>query len=246
MEKEVLFAETLKQVTETAKAQGNSIDAHTVEEAFAPLALSPGQLAMVFDYLKKRRISVGDQPAEEGAELSQEDSNYLNLYLEELGELEQLSDGEKAAAVMAAMAGEADAQEKLAKSYLANVVEIAKLYAGQGAYLEDLIGEGNLAVAEGVAMLGCLEHYSEADGMLGKMIMDAMEAHIMEKNRAGQLDSSLAERVNEVAQQAKLLSQELRRKVTPLELSEETGLSVDRILEAVRISGRSIEDIESA
>ena len=45
-------------------------------------------------------------------------------------------------------------------------------------------------------------------------------------------------------EKAKELSEEMRRKVTPEELSKESGLSVERIMEAVRISGDNIEYIE--
>ncbi len=64
--------------------------------------------------------------------------------------------------------------------YLPQVIEISKLYTGQGVYIEDLVGEGNLALAQGVTMLGCLEHAKEAEGMLMKMVMDAMEELIQE------------------------------------------------------------------
>ena len=78
------------------------------------------------------------------------------------------------------MAGETDAQKRLVEIYLPQVIEISKLYTGQGVYIEDLVGEGNLALAQGVTMLGCLEHAREAEGMLMKMVMDAMEELIQE------------------------------------------------------------------
>ena len=53
-------------------------------------------------------------------------------------------------------------------------------HAGQGVFLEDLIGEGNVALTMGVTMLGSLEEPSEAEGMLAKMMMDAMEEYIEE------------------------------------------------------------------
>ena len=78
------------------------------------------------------------------------------------------------------MAGETDAKKRLIEIYLPQVIEISKLYTGQGVYIEDLVGEGNLALAQGVTMLGCLEHAKEAEGMLMKMVMDAMEELIQE------------------------------------------------------------------
>lgn len=124
------------------------------------------------------------------------------------------------------------------------MAEIAKLYAGQGVYLEDLVGEGNMAVAVGVTMLGALEHPSEAEGMLGKMIMDAMEEYIAENAEESDKSKKIADKVNRVADAARELSEELRRKVTVEELMEESGLSRRAIEDAVRMSGGKIEDLE--
>jgi RNA polymerase primary sigma factor len=141
------------------------------------------------------------------------------------------------------MAGDLDAQSRMIEIYLKDVAEIAKLYAGQGVYLEDLIGEGNVALAFGVGMLGSLERPDEAQGMLAKMIMDAMEEYIAENVENGKADQKVADRVNKVADEARNLAEELRRKVTVQELAGETGLSENRIREAMRMSGFKIEDL---
>ena len=109
--------------------------------------------------------------------------------------------------------------------YLPKVVEIAKLYAGQGVFVEDLIGEGNVALSMGVTMLGCLEKKEEAEGMLMKMVMDAMEDFISDSMEETQKDNKVLKKVNQVAEKARELSEELRRKVTVEELCTETGLS---------------------
>ena len=62
-------------------------------------------------------------------------------------------EGEKEAVTISAMAGDRDAQKRLIEIYIPKVVEVAKLYAGQGVFVEDLIGEGNLAVTIGVTQL---------------------------------------------------------------------------------------------
>ena len=144
------------------------------------------------------------------------------------------------------MAGDADAQRRLTEIYLKEVPEIAKLYAGQGVFLEDLIGEGNVALTIGVSMLGSQETAEEALGMLGKMIMDAMEMHVQENADAKKIDARVAEKVNLVADKAKELSEELRRNVTIQELMEESGLSEKTIRDAIRMSGYKIEGIDAA
>lgn len=244
MNKEVLFAQTLEQVRKTAKEQGNCISEEQVKEAFAELDLNNEQLQMVFDYLLKRKIGIG-QPMDPDEFLTEEEKDYLQEYLDEVAALPTYSDGEKLAFSIAAMAGETDAQQRLIEIHLADVEEIAKLYAGQGVLLEDLVGEGNLALSFGVTMLGSLEKPDEVEGMLGKMIMDAMEEYIAEHAENSKIDKRVEDKVNKVADKARELAEELHRKVTTEELMEETGMSRKMIEDAIRMSGFKIEDIDN-
>lgn len=240
--KEILFAKTLEQVRKKAKEQGNCIAKEQVEEMFAPLALGEEQMNMVYDYLHQRKIGVGE-PVDLDAYLEPEERDYLDAYLEALQELPEVSDGEREAITLSAMAGDGDARNRLIQLYLPEVAEIAKLYAGQGVYLEDLIGEGNVAVTAGVTMLGALEHASEAQGMLGKMIMDAMEDYIAQNAEEVKKDRKILDKVNKVAKAADELYEELHRKVTVEEVMQESGLSRRAIEDAIRMSGDKIDSL---
>lgn len=240
MNKEVQFAKTLEAVREKAREQNNCISKEQVEEAFAPFALPEEQMEMVYQYLRQHKIGIGEQ-IDLDEYLQDEEKDYLEHYLEELRALPEVSEGEKEAITLSAMAGDIDAQRKLTEIYLPEVAEIAKLYAGQGVYLEDLVGEGNVAVAMAVTMLGALEHAAEAQGMIGKLIMDAMEEYIAENAQESQKDKRIADKVNKVADAANELYEELHRKVTVEELMAETGLSRKAIEDAIRMSGDKIE-----
>lgn len=240
--KEVLFAKTLEQIRKTAKEQGNCISKEQVEDAFGPLALSGEQMEMVYAYLHQRKIGIGE-PVDPDEYLAQEEKDYLQTYLEELKNLPEVSEGEREAIALSAMAGDPDARRRLTELYLPEVVEIAKLYAGQGVFLEDLIGEGNVAAAAGVTMLGALEHVSEVQGMLGKMIMDAMEEYIAENAEEAKKDQRILDKVNRVARAADELYEELHRKVTIEEVMQESGLSRRAIEDAIRMSGGKIESL---
>ncbi len=243
MNKELLFAQTLEKVRKIAKDQGNCISEEQVRDEFAALELDNEQLQMVFDYLVKHKIGI-NEPVDIDDYLTDEERNYLQDYLNEIALLPSYSDGEKEAISISAMAGDVDAQGKLIEIYLPDVIEIAKLYAGQGVFLEDLIGEGNVALTMGVTMLGCLEKPSEVQGMLGKLIMDAMENYIAENAESEKADQKVTDKVNKVLDAAKELSELLRRKVTVEELSAESKISEKAIREAVRFSGNNIEYIE--
>lgn len=243
MNREILFARALEQVKKTAGEQGNCISKEQVEEAFEALELDEEKLKMVFDYLRQHKIGI-DEPVNLDDYLSEDEVNYLDGYLEQLKELPEASEGEQEAVTLSAMAGDADAQNRLTQIFLPRVVEIAKLYTGQGVLLEDLIGEGNVATAIGVTMLGALEHAAEAQGMLGKMIMDAMEELIAENADEAEKDRRIADKVNKVADKANELADDLHRKVTVEELMDETGMSRKTILDAMRISADKIESIQ--
>ncbi len=243
MDREILFANTLEEVRKKAREQGNCISKEQVREAFAALSLEEEQLQLVYDYLEKHKIGIGE-PVDLDEYLTEEENDYLLEYMDSLQGLPELSAGEKEAAFLSAMAGEREAQRKLLEAFLSQVPEIAKLYTGQGVFLEDLIGQGNMALSEGVRMLGAAENAKDAEGMLVRMLMDSMEELIGEGLKSTDIDRKLEKRVNDIAEKARELAEELRRKVTPKELSEETGIFEEEIRAIYRMSGYAIEDIE--
>lgn len=243
MNKEFEFAKKLEAVRKLAKAQGNMLSQEQVEEAFSEIDITGAQLEPVFQYLKTKNIGIGE-PINIEEVLAPEDKGYLTEYVESLKELPILSEGEKRAYAMSAMAGDVVGKLNIINLFLPQVVDIAKLYSGQGVLLEDLIGEGNVALATGVEMLGCLEEPEEVDGMLGKMIMDAMEDYIAENTEAKKTDMQVVDKVNQISDQAKELAETLHRKITVEELAQETGIDEEEIQEAIQFSGNKIEYFE--
>lgn len=245
MTREIEFGKTLEAVKKKAREQQNFITKTEVEGAFRALSLSDEQMEMVYDYLRQNKIGV-DEPADMDSLLQEEERNYLDSYLEALGAIPTVTNGEREAITLSAMAGDADAARRLIELMLPEVPQIAKLYTGQGVSLEDLIGEGNVALSLGVTMLGALEHADEAQGMLARMMMDTMEESIAAREADEKSDQKIADKVNKVADAANALQEELRRKVTVEELMEESGLSRKTIEDAVRVSGGKIESIETS
>jgi RNA polymerase primary sigma factor len=167
------------------------------------------------------------------------------MYLDELEMLPEYSDGEKRAYTIQAMAGEKDARSKLTEVYLKDVVQIAKIYNGQGVLIEDLIGEGNVALAAAVTMLDSQEKPEDCEGMIVKYVMDAMEELIKENNDSSEVSDKALARVNNIFEKADKLSKEYARKVTVEELCEEEHLSRKAVIDAIRISGFAIDSIET-
>ncbi len=246
MNKEELFVQALQRIKDTGKEQGGQISEIQLSEIFAEFDfnMDDSQKELVKEYLKKNGIGIGEVMDPEEY-LSKEEIDYLNQYLEEVADLETLSDGQKEAVTISAMAGDKDARNKLIEIYLPYVAEVAKLYAGQGVFLEDLIGEGNVALAMGVNMIDCLEKPSEVQGMLGSMMMDAMEEYIKENSGEQKEDKKLADKVNKVAEMAREMAEDMGRKVTPEELAHEKGISLKSVIEAIRLCGDRIEELDT-
>ncbi len=240
--KEQKFALLLAELTKRARRAGGITTEAEIEDAFSELELNDEQLELIRDYLKAHNIGIGEA-VDSSEYLTPEESGYLDNYLEELSLLDKLSDGEKEAVVISAMAGDTNAQKTLIEQSLSMVVDIAKLYAEQGVLLEDLIGEGNIALTKAVTELSAAESPAECDSFLAQMIMDSMENLIEDDAAENNRGQKAVRLVQEVADKAKELADELRRSCTVEELAEETGWEMSKILEAIKVSGNQIEDI---
>lgn len=243
--KEKEFAEILKLVTRTARENKNVISKEQVEAAFSELELDDKQMEMVFEYLKSHKIGVGEAVDTDEFNLTDEENNYLNSYLDSLKELPAYTDGEKKAISMSAISGDKEAQKKLIECYLPLVVDVAKMYSEQGVYLEDLIGEGNFALTRGVTMLDAVGEPEEVESFLYKLMLDAMEAAVENNLAEDAGEQKVLKLVQEVADKASELAEDLRRKVTVKELMDETGWDEDKIRSAIKFSGDNIEDLDS-
>lgn len=243
MNQELEFAKKIEEIRELAKEQGNVLETKQVEEAFAEIGITGEQLLPVFDYLKSKKIGV-DEKVNPDDYLTEDEADYLSLYLDSLKELPEYTAGEKRAIYMAAMAGESVAKTKLIEMMLPDVADMAKLYTGQGMYIEDLIGEGNVALSLGVEMLGALESPDEVPSTLASHIMNAMEEALGIEEDFRKADDKMVEKVNRVAKEAAELASELGRKVTVDEIVAEGKLSQKAVNDAIRLSGKKIEDIE--
>ena len=243
MNQEQLFAKTLEEVKSLAISQDRVVSKEQVEEAFGKIGMKPEELAPIYDYLKQKKIGLGE-PVDPDEYLTKEDVDFLSEYLHEINLMPVLSQGEREAHFISAMAGDRMGKTKTIEILLPDIIDIAKLYTGQGVLLEDLIGEGNVALAAGVEMLGCLEKAEEVPGMLVKMAMDAMEELIRETENENKVDRKIVDKVNEVSNEARKLAETLNRKITVEELMEETSFTEKKIREAIRMSGNRIEYFE--
>jgi RNA polymerase primary sigma factor len=243
IQKEQKFLSLLQETLKQARGNGGRISRDEIEEIFDSLSLEKSQLEQVEGYLKAHKIVVGTQAGDLDA-LPREEKDFLTSYLEMLSDIPELSDSVQEAVKISAMAGEHSAQKELSEQMMKAVVDIAHLYAGQGVSIEELIGAGNEALVTGVRLLGYLESPQEVEGELGRRIMDSMEDLIAAMLDDNAMDRKMEDMVNLVADKAHELAEELGRKVTPMELAGEGDVTAEQIMEAVRLTGGKIEDLD--
>lgn len=240
---EDLFRRQLLALISTAKKQGMCVTDEQVKAAFPGMELTDSKIELIHEYLKNSKITVGDTPDYEEL-LTQEDRNYLEDYKRELEELPKYSKREKEQIIIEAFGGDRLAKEKLLQLFLPQVVELSKLYTGQGVLVEDLIGEGNVALTMAMEMFDCIERPDEMEGFLSKMVMDAMEQSIEVELSESQQDQEIVDKVNMIAKAARELAEDLRRPVTISELAKETEFCEEEMKEVLSITGYKIEDID--
>ena len=166
-------------------------------------------------------------------------------YLDELNQMETPDGEDRLARVEAIFRDKEAAIETLPLLYLKDVTDIARLYEGQGVFLEDLIGEGNIALLGGVRNLDLCESAQEVEEFLTRTVMDAMEQLIESQQGEEDLDLRIADQVNRVYEAARELSETLLRKVSVEEVAREMETDVSVIEEAVRLSGNRMDYIQS-
>ncbi len=241
------FRQQLAALTDLAKKQQLCISEEQLLEHFPDTVENAEQKKLLLDYLASQKISVGEK-ADLDELLSMEDKDYLAEYTESLEAIAEIAREELEEIMLSAIAGDEQAQQIVITQFLAQAATLAKLYAGQGVLLEDLIGEGNLALMQAVRNLGCVEAeeniYDEVSGFLGKYMMDAMEQLINEEADEKNADQQMADKVNRVADVAQELFDDMKRKVSPEEICANSELTMDDVAEAMRLSGNLIDTIE--
>jgi hypothetical protein len=107
---------------------------------------------MIYQYLQlPPEVQTGEPESEEEEaqiveEESEEENIYFKMYLDDLEQIEEMSDDEMQKAYEKLLAGDADVIGTICESWLGSIAQMAIPYAAQGANLQDVIQEGNMGL----------------------------------------------------------------------------------------------------
>lgn len=241
---EEVFRKQLLDLVKMAKNQGMCVTREQIEDAFRDMDLNEERLKLIYEYLEHSKITVGEE-ADLDTLLTGDERNYLEQYLEELKDLPEYSKEQKEEIYTRIYrSSNNELKEKVLHFMLPKVVEIARLYSGQGVLLEDLIGEGNVALTMGIEMVSLADDPNDIEGFLAKNVMEAMESYIVEESGERKQDDDVLNQINKITSAAKELAEELCRAVTIEELVKETKLSEDDIKRMILLAGNNLDYIE--
>ncbi len=223
---EKAFIENVTALKDTAIFQGGMIRREQIKEVFGEL--NADQEKVLGQYFKDNNIGI-DEAFSAAETLSDEDLDHINLYLEEIEGLDEVSEDMKRVLVMSAMNGDNTAKEKLTACYLKSIADLARLYSGQGVEISDLIGEGNVALAAAMNMLGSIEDPSECDALVTRTAMNAMEELVgVEREESEAMEHTML-RIMNVLSKAREMNEELNRKISAAEICAEMDIDEDEL-----------------
>ena len=181
------FMETLRSVAEIRRTSTEPLSKEEVLKYFEGMELTEEQTEMVYQYLLlPPEVQTAEPEPEEEEEPAQiveepeEENIYFKMYLEELEQIEEMSEEEMQAAYQKLLAGDTSVIAPISESWLRSIAELAIPYAAQGANLQDVIQEGNMGLLLKLYELAGAGDVAAVDAILEGAVSAAMIAYTEE------------------------------------------------------------------
>ena len=165
----------------------------------------------------------------------------IKLYLRDIGKYNLLTPDEEKELTLKVKNGDENARQKLIKSNLRLVVNIAKHYIGRGMQFSDLIEEGSFGLMKAV------DRFEPNMGFKFSTyatcwIKQAISRAICDQARIVRVPVHLVETMNKINKATRKLTIELARTPTPEEISKELGgnITPKKIIELQKMSKEPI------
>ncbi len=277
------FLEDLNNLKEYAKVNGGFITEEDIQEYFQDIRLDTEQLSMVNGFLRAGGIKIRgyngsnaytaweekkaleDEKNASAADVQEPetDDENMDLYLEELAKMPEVSDEECGYLLMEIEEGKDDeAVGRLTEGCLPKILDFVQPFVGQGIASGDLVQEANLILFDYISekqwlqnteWLGKIRRGSKEDlqavfhGMMDevrKKIQDQMRVLLTSQNRESDVSRQIVYQVNRVSEAARRFREENGRKATPDELAKAMHVAPEVITQAIEFSGSKIPDLE--
>ena len=245
MDKKTMFNEALAKLVSYATAHDNLITMEDVKSFFNGLIDDDSQYKLIYDYLSINKIeikgftpsddnifddshgmnAISENIAKDENGQSQEETDFIKMYMDDMDALQTVSDVEQAALVNKLIAVDASASTPLVESKLKKVADIAKKYCGKGVTFGDLIQEGNLELM--VAVSEYTKECGDFNNYIDKRIEQGIRNVINSQINSDRIGQHLADKLNQLDNTTSKLSKELGRVPEISELADAMGITED-------------------
>lgn len=193
----------------------------------------------------------------------EEDEKYLKMYLEDISGIQPMTDATRSYLLMNIVEdNDKESLKLLTESYLEKIASWIEPFRGKGVLACDLVQEANLAMTAYIGQQEWLNNYewkdkikeggSEdllnvlkgIDSAVKELIEGSLNMLIDEQTDVNMVSGKILNKVNLVNDWGARLKEELGRKPTVKEVAENMGVAENVVLEAIRLSSETIEDIQ--
>ena len=246
------LAETISSLAEKGKKK-KQLSYEEITEELKDIKLEPDELDDILEHLQSLGINVGAESEEENEESKDEKEKEsvedeevvvpegvevddpVRMYLKEIGRVSLLTADEEIELARRIEAGDEEAKRQLVEANLRLVVSIAKRYVGRGMLFLDLIQEGNLGLMKAVEKFDYTKGYKFSTYATW-WIRQAITRAIADQARTIRIPVHMVETINKLSRVQRSLLQTLGREPTPAEIAEEMDLTVERVIEIMKVA----------
>lgn len=193
------FMETLRAVAELCRTSTEPLSKEEILKHFDEIELTEEQVEMIYQYLQlPPEVQTGEPETEEEEqpvleEESEEENIYFQMYLDDLEQIEEMSEEEMQEAYRKLLAGDSSVIAPISESWLRSIAQLAIPYAAQGANLQDVIQEGNMGLLIKLSELAGAGEVPAIDEILEGAVSAAMIAYTEENMEAQVADMLVKE-----------------------------------------------------
>ena len=166
----------------------------------------------------------------------------LQLYLDELQGLPELSDGETEELLKKANAGDRKSRDRLTEGNLKYAMSLVGGFTGRSLSVPDLISEANLALVG--AVNECAKTANRPEDLktvIKREVTNALESAEAAKNAENEADTGIAQKINMFTELTRVMAEELGRQATAEELSVRMHTDPDEVREIIKMAKQAME-----
>jgi RNA polymerase primary sigma factor len=172
-------------------------------------------------------------------QVTNRDNLSLDKYLQEIGKVKMITAEEEVDLARRIHDGDLNARNRLINANLRFVVSVSKQYQNKGMNLPDMINEGNLGLIKAAQRFDETKGFkfiSYAVWWIRQSILQAMA----EQSRIVRLPLNRYSQINKIKKTVNVLEQKFEREPTFNEVSQESELNSDDVIQAIQNTGRYI------